>query len=101
MLVARLGRAPVLMIALASLALGFVALYARFMAWSEPRQAGVDFTIAQCADAGLSMFLGVIGGQIAERFGYPALFAIALTIGLACALGMIRFHERWICGAAS
>ncbi len=33
------------------LALGFTALYALFMRWSDPRQAGVDFTCFQCMDS--------------------------------------------------
>jgi MFS transporter (putative signal transducer) len=59
------------------LALGFVALYAKFMDLSDPRQAGVDFTLLQCADALVSMVGGVGSGWIAQHFGYGACFAAA------------------------
>lgn len=72
------------------LAFGFVALYARFMQWSDPRQAGVDFTLFQCMDAGVGMVLGFIGGQIAGHFGYHGLFASALACSLICAVGILR-----------
>ncbi|WP_134680489.1 MFS transporter [Paracoccus ravus] len=72
------------------LAFGFVALYARFMQWSDPQQAGVDFTLFQCMDAGIGMVLGVVGAQIAGVFGYPALFSSALLCSLFCAYGIAR-----------
>ena len=72
------------------LAFGFVELYARFMQWSDPRQAGVDFTLFQCMDAGVGMVLGFIGGQIAGHFGYHGLFASALACSLVCAVGILR-----------
>ena len=78
----------------AFLALGFVALYARFMQWSDPGQAGVDFTIFQCADAGVSMLAGVLGGQLAERMGYSALFGMAIAVALLSALGLVRLREH-------
>jgi MFS transporter (putative signal transducer) len=64
------------------MALGFVALYAKFMELSDPRQAGVDFTLLQCADALVSMIGGVGSGWIAQHFGYGASFgaAAALTV---------------------
>ncbi|MEY9165903.1 hypothetical protein ABIE78_004022 [Sinorhizobium fredii] len=40
------------------MALGFVALYSQFMGWSDPRQAGVDFTLFQCMDRLVSMVGG-------------------------------------------
>lgn len=76
------------------LAFGFVALYARFMQWSDPGQAGVDFTIFQCADAAIGMILGMLGGQIAGHFGYHALFASAIGCSIASALGiLLRWRE--------
>ncbi|KGJ05615.1 hypothetical protein IT41_05225 [Paracoccus halophilus] len=77
----------------AFLALGFVALYARFMQWSDPGQAGVDFTVFQCADAGVSMVLGVIGGQIAQQFGYSALFSAALISAAICGPAIASLPE--------
>ncbi|OAP36825.1 MFS transporter [Sinorhizobium glycinis] len=67
------------------MALGFVALYSQFMGWSDPRQAGVDFTLFQCADSLVSMVGGVGAGWIAERFGYTAYFGIAAAICFAAA----------------
>ncbi|SMO90350.1 MFS transporter [Paracoccus laeviglucosivorans] len=68
----------------AFMAVGFVALYARFMAWSDPAQAGVDFTIFQCADALISMAFGVLAGQIISWLGYPAQFGLSLALSALC-----------------
>jgi len=76
------------------LAFGFVALYARFMQWSDPGQAGVDFTIFQCTDAAIGMVLGFLGGQIAGYFGYSALFAAALACSALCATGIVLSWGR-------
>lgn len=79
----------VLALALASssgiMALGFVALYARFMALSDPRQAGVDFTLLQCMDGLVSMAGGIGAGWVAQRLGYGACFALAAGAALAAA----------------
>ena len=61
----------------AIMALGFVALYAQFMTLSDPRQAGIDFTLLQCMDALVSMIGGIGAGWIAQHFGYSACFALA------------------------
>lgn len=61
---------------------GFVALYAQFMRWSDPRQAGVDFTLFQCMDALVSMAGGLAAGQFAHAFGYGPLFAVAAAVAL-------------------
>jgi MFS transporter, putative signal transducer len=61
----------------AIMALGFVALYAQFMALSDPRQAGIDFTLLQCMDAFVSMIGGIGAGWIAQKFGYSACFGLA------------------------
>jgi len=61
---------------------GFVALYAQFMRWSDPRQAGVDFTLFQCMDALVSMVGGLAAGQFAHAFGYGPLFAVAAAVAL-------------------
>ncbi|HLP66121.1 MAG TPA: MFS transporter [Rhizobium sp.] len=65
------------------MAFGFVALYAQFMRWSDPRQAGVDFTLFQCMDALVSLAGGVAAGQIAERFGYGPLFTVTSILAFA------------------
>jgi len=76
--------APVAMVASgAVMAMGFVALYAQFMAWSDPRQGGVDFTLFQCMDAAVSMVAGLAAGVLAERFGYAAFFTLCCAIALA------------------
>ncbi len=72
------------------MALGFVALYAQFMALSDPRQAGVDFTLLQCMDALVSMAGGVSAGWVSQHFGYGTCFALA-------ALGaMIAAPAAWL-----
>jgi MFS transporter (putative signal transducer) len=65
------------------MALGFVALYAQFMHWSDPRQGGVDFTLFQSADALVSMAGGVAAGYAAQHLGYGVFFAGASLIALA------------------
>jgi MFS transporter (putative signal transducer) len=64
------------------MAIGFVALYAQFMALSDPRQAGVDFTLLQCMDALVSMIGGVGSGWIAQHYGYGACFGIAAALAV-------------------
>jgi MFS transporter (putative signal transducer) len=64
------------------MAIGFVALYAQFMAVSDPRQAGVDFTLLQCMDALVSMIGGVGSGWIAQHYGYGACFGIAAALAV-------------------
>lgn len=81
---------PVLLgLALASssglMALGFVALYAQFMALSDPRQAGVDFTLLQCMDALVSMAGGLGAGWISQHLGYAACFALAAGVAAIAA----------------
>jgi len=66
----------------ALMALGFVALYALFMEWSDPRQAGVDFTIFQCMDALVSIASGMTAGYVAEHFGYGLFFGAAAVIAV-------------------
>lgn len=79
----------VLALALASssgiMALGFVALYARFMALSDPRQAGVDFTLLQCMDGLVSMAGGIGAGWVSQHFGYGVCFALAAIVALIAA----------------
>lgn len=65
------------------MAFSFVALYARFMALADPRQAGVDFTLFQCTDAVVSMISGLVSGQIAGQFGYSAQFLCGLIPSVA------------------
>ena len=76
------------------MALGFVALYAQFMRWSDPRQGGVDFTLFQSMDALVSMIGGILAGQIAERLGYGVFFAGAAFVALAAAPAFLA-TVRW------
>lgn len=70
----------------AIMALGFVGLYAQFMTLSDPRQAGIDFTLLQCMDALVSMIGGIGAGWIAQHFGYSVCFGLAASlVGLAIA----------------
>lgn len=62
--------------------LGFVALYAQFMHWSDPRQGGVDFTLFQSMDALVSMIGGMVAGYAAEYLGYSALFGAFAAVAL-------------------
>jgi MFS transporter (putative signal transducer) len=84
------GPEPALLgLALASssglMALGFVALYARFMALSDPRQAGIDFTLLQCMDALASMIGGVGAGWVSQHLGYGACFGLAAAFATVAA----------------
>jgi MFS transporter (putative signal transducer) len=75
--------APVAMVASAAvMAFGFVALYGQFMAWSDPRQGGVDFTLFQCMDAAVSMVSGTAAGFLAEAMGYGPFFALAAALSV-------------------
>jgi len=65
------------------LALGFVALYAQFMRWSDPRQGGIDFTLFQSMDALVSIIGGVVAGQVAGKLGYGIFFGAAALIAVA------------------
>ncbi|WP_420558382.1 MFS transporter [Roseovarius sp.] len=67
----------------AIMAFGFVALYAQFMRWSDPRQGGVDFTLLQCMDATVSMLAGLAAGVIAEWLGYGIFFCIASVVSFS------------------
>lgn len=91
------GEAPRLLLlglALASssgiMALGFVALYAQFMALSDPRQAGIDFTLLQCMDALVSMAGGIGSGWLSQHFGYGACFGVAGALAMAAVPAVIR-----------
>lgn len=76
------------------LALGFVALYAQFMRWSDPRQAGIDFTLFQCMDTLVSMAGGVLAGYAAQYLGYGAYFAGAGVVALAAVPAIAMVADR-------
>jgi MFS transporter (putative signal transducer) len=76
------------------MAFGFVALYAQFMRWSDPQQAGVDFTLFQCMDALVSMAGGIAAGYIANAFGYGVFFAGAAGVAVAVIPVIAMVSER-------
>lgn len=76
------------------MALGFVALYAQFMRWSDPKQAGVDFTLFQCMDALVSMAGGIVAGYAAQYFGYGAFFAGAGAVALLAVPAIAIVSDR-------
>lgn len=76
------------------MSVGFVALYARFMSWSDPRQAGIDFTLFQCMDAIVSMAGGMGTAFVAARFGYEFSFLIAAGISSSAAIAIISLLKK-------
>lgn len=79
------------------MAFGFVTLYSLLMGYSSLRQAGVDFTLFQCADAGVAAIGGFGAGVLAQHVGYDACFALAAGVSVVASLtipvllGRIRF----------
>lgn len=59
-----------------AMAVGFVATYALLMGASSLRQAGVDFTLFQCADAAVATLGGMSGGLLASQLGYQSVFFV-------------------------
>jgi MFS transporter (putative signal transducer) len=76
------------------MAVGFVALYTQFMGWSDPRQAGVDFTLFQSADALVSLAGGVLAGYLAEHLGYGVFFFLAAVLALVATPAIRRVLRR-------
>jgi MFS transporter (putative signal transducer) len=72
----------------------FVALYTAMMGWSSLRQAGVDFTLLQCADAATAAVAGVAGGQLAQHLGYAPCFGLAAALGLLAWLALPAVVRR-------
>ncbi|MBU2958867.1 MFS transporter [Paracoccus sp. 1_MG-2023] len=73
----------------ALLSFGFTALYAQFMRWSDQAQGGVDFTLFQCLDGGLSMVIGTVAGLLAERAGFATLFSVAAVLCIVSGISMV------------
>jgi MFS transporter (putative signal transducer) len=78
----------------AVMAFGFVSLYSLLMGFSSLRQAGVDFTLFQCADALVAGLAGFGSGIIAQRLGYPVCFGLAAAFGLAACFAMSPLIRR-------
>ncbi|WP_019997376.1 MFS transporter [Aureimonas ureilytica] len=64
------------------ISIGFVALYSEFMRLSDPRQAGVDFTVLQCTDGIASMTGGLAMGMVAHVASYALVFGCVAAIAL-------------------
>jgi len=83
------------------MACGLVASYSALMGLSSPKQAGVDFTLFQCADALIALVGGVLGGWLAGTWGYGTCFALAAvfagtsTIGIAARTRALGYWRGW------
>jgi MFS transporter, putative signal transducer len=84
----------------AAIAGSFVVLYTAAMQWSSLRQAGVDFTLFQCADAAIAAVAGFGGGMAAEHAGYAACFGTAAALAIAAILLLPTLLRR-IAGEAA
>jgi MFS transporter (putative signal transducer) len=74
---------------------GFVAIYSALMALASPKQAGVDFTLFQCADALVAMLGGIAGGWLAQHWGYGPCLATAALLSLAAVIHSLGVHRRF------
>ncbi len=81
-------------------AIGFTALYAQFMRWSDPGQGGVDFTLFQCLDGALSMALGLVAGVVAQRAGYGVFFGLSAILPVLAVLMLHRLAKTHAQAAA-
>lgn len=86
--------AAMVFIASASAAFGFVSLYAELMGYASPSQAGIDFTLFQCADATIALIGGTASGMLAGHLGYPACFALACCASLIANVVVTRLVRR-------
>lgn len=77
-----------------AMAVGFVAIYALLMGASSLRQAGVDFTLFQCADAASSTVGGLSAGLIAHAIGYANVFALASGAAFFAAFASLYLVRR-------
>ncbi|PYF02223.1 MFS transporter (putative signal transducer) [Rhodopseudomonas faecalis] len=66
-----------------TMAIGFVALYSLLMGLASLSQAGVDFTLFQCADATVAGLFGFGGNFVSQYFGYGNCFALAALLAVA------------------
>lgn len=78
----------------ATLAATFVALYTLAMQWASLRQAGVDFTLLQCADAAIAAAAGLSGGVLAQHLGYAACFGLATLLAVVSLLAAPALLRR-------
>ncbi|MFU8927202.1 MFS transporter [Acinetobacter puyangensis] len=76
------------------MACGFVTIYTALMNLTSPYQAGVDFTLFQCADASVAIFGGIMGGLIAQHWGYRVSFLIAAVCAFVAVVILIINLKR-------
>lgn len=72
----------------------FVVLYTAMMGWASLRQAGVDFALFQCADAGMAAIAGLGGGVLAGSLGYDACFGLSAGLALVAWIGLPTILRR-------
>lgn len=77
-----------------SMAAGFVVIYSALMQLTNPSQSGVDFTLFQCSDALIAMIGGVVGGVLAQHFGYPVCFGVSASLALLATLVLVSMNVR-------
>ena len=65
--------------------LATAAIYTSMMDRSDPATSATDFTLQQSLCALGPMVAAILSGVVAERFGYPALFAACVLVALAAA----------------
>lgn len=69
-----------------AMAVSFVAMYSLLMGASSLRQAGVDFTLFQCADAACATISGMGAAIVAHAVGYANVFSLAVGAAVVAAL---------------
>ncbi|ROP62747.1 MFS transporter (putative signal transducer) [Enterobacter sp. BIGb0383] len=74
-------------------ACSMVCVYAVLMGLSSPLQAGVDFTLFQCADAGIAILGGTVGGVLAQYSGYSGSFFCAAGLTVMALVGLRIAHS--------
>lgn len=99
-LVAAMGlRQPALLAGLALLnslvlALGFVALFGELMGYASLDQAGVDFTLFQCADSTMALCGGYGGALLARQASYAPCFILAFGLATIATPAIPRVLRR-------
>lgn len=76
------------------MAFGFVALYAELMGRASLDQAGVDFTLFQCADGLVSLIGWQLVGVFGDRLGFAWCFGIAAAIGVVATAALPAVMRR-------
>ncbi len=78
-----------------AMAASFVALYTLMMGWSNPEQAGVDFTLLQCTDSAVALVAGVTSGILVQHLGYAQYFITAVCLTLFALIALPLFNQRY------